>query len=325
MVRNEEIDTEMQLEEETPMSHAQRRKLKKRKRDDPDGDASEGEEFPAKPKSKKGKNEEGDDKTSASKNVPARLHSVWVGNLAFKTTPDDLRGFFKDVEGEITRVKMPRKEGGEKGPNKGFAYVDFATTEAKEAAIAQSERPLHGRKLLIKDDSNWQGSHSVATLADPTTKKAFIMTKTSKSILAKQKQPPCPVLFVGNLSFETTIDSLREHLESNIVKRVKKDKGKKVKKRKDEEEDDSGSDEEEGGKRKGGKEEEILTFEPQPAKPDSDSDSDSDSSSENNEPKPSNVKQEEPTKPSKAADPKELLGLRAIRLGTFEDSGSCKG
>jgi hypothetical protein len=32
-----------------------------------------------------------------------------------------------------------------------FAYVDFGTTEAKQAAIALSEQPLLGRKLLIKD------------------------------------------------------------------------------------------------------------------------------------------------------------------------------
>jgi hypothetical protein len=32
-----------------------------------------------------------------------------------------------------------------------FAYVDFATPEAKLAAIERSENPLTGRKLLIKD------------------------------------------------------------------------------------------------------------------------------------------------------------------------------
>lgn len=32
-----------------------------------------------------------------------------------------------------------------------FAYVDFATAEAKEAAIAKSEGHLDGRRLLIKD------------------------------------------------------------------------------------------------------------------------------------------------------------------------------
>ena len=37
-----------------------------------------------------------------------------------------------------------------------FAYVDFATPEAKVAAIAMSENPLDGRRLLIKD-----GEHAV--------------------------------------------------------------------------------------------------------------------------------------------------------------------
>jgi hypothetical protein len=32
-----------------------------------------------------------------------------------------------------------------------FAYVDFGTAEAKEAAIAKSEGHLDGRRLLIKD------------------------------------------------------------------------------------------------------------------------------------------------------------------------------
>jgi RNA recognition motif-containing protein len=32
-----------------------------------------------------------------------------------------------------------------------FAYVDFATPEAKNAAILMTESPLEGRRLLIKD------------------------------------------------------------------------------------------------------------------------------------------------------------------------------
>lgn len=32
-----------------------------------------------------------------------------------------------------------------------FAYVDFATPDAKRTAIAWSERNLEGRRLLIKD------------------------------------------------------------------------------------------------------------------------------------------------------------------------------
>jgi len=36
-----------------------------------------------------------------------------------------------------------------------FAYVDFETPEAKKVAIALSEQPLLGRKLLIKNGELW--------------------------------------------------------------------------------------------------------------------------------------------------------------------------
>ena len=41
-----------------------------------------------------------------------------------------------------------------------FSYVDFATPESNVAAIAMSENPLDGRRLLIKD-----GEHAVLRLS----------------------------------------------------------------------------------------------------------------------------------------------------------------
>jgi RNA recognition motif-containing protein len=101
-------------------------------------------------------------------------YSIWVGNLAFKTTPQVLKAFFGEDSG-ICRVHMPTKtlhgshakSDATRGDNKGcvcysflldpvpqrrrFAYVDFTTLEAKETAIAKSESNLDGRRLLIKD------------------------------------------------------------------------------------------------------------------------------------------------------------------------------
>jgi hypothetical protein len=42
-----------------------------------------------------------------------------------------------------------------------FAYVDFATVEVKTKAIALSEQPLLGRKLLIKDGAHYISLHSI--------------------------------------------------------------------------------------------------------------------------------------------------------------------
>jgi len=41
------------------------------------------------------------------------------------------------------------------------------------------------------------------------------LTKTQQKILRVQKQPPAPTLFLGNLGFETTEDSIRELFEAH--------------------------------------------------------------------------------------------------------------
>ncbi|KAF8915209.1 hypothetical protein CPB85DRAFT_1294869 [Mucidula mucida] len=149
-----------------------------------------------------------------------RQNSVWVGNLSFKTTEESLRTFFDGV-GEITRINMPLKAAtrpGLKGECRGFAYVDFATPDAKATAISLSERPLLGRKLLIKDGDDFTGRPAVAAVegADdnkPTAPKTH--SKTAQKILREQKQPPAPTLFLGNLGFETTEDSIRQLFEAH--------------------------------------------------------------------------------------------------------------
>ncbi|KAG1735046.1 hypothetical protein EDB19DRAFT_1996054 [Suillus lakei] len=150
-----------------------------------------------------------------------RQNSVWVGNLWFKTTPDTLRDFFDGV-GEITRIHMPTKKG-TKGENMGFAYVDFATSDAKVTAITQSERELHGRNLLVKDGNDFVGRPITAppagTQEDPkgpsAGKSATGLTKTQQKILRVQKQLPAQTLFLGNLGFDTTVDSIRELFEAH--------------------------------------------------------------------------------------------------------------
>lgn len=238
--------------DETVLSHAERRRQKRRKQEI----ASEESAL------KKRKLQDGKAAPIVSNR---RQNSVWVGNMSFKTTQDDLRAFFEGV-GEVTRMNMPTKVPtgpGRKGENRGFAYVDFATPEAKTAAIAKSELPLIGRKLLIKDGDDYTGRPTLAsTGADGQTDKAATdesktHSKTAQKILRAQKQSPAPTLFIGNLGFETTDDAIRELFEAHREKK---------KKTKDEPEDD--------------------------AKP------------------------KESTKD---------VWIRKIRMGTFEDSGLCKG
>ena len=108
------------------LSHAEKRRQKKRKLNSGDAepiDASS--EFhinststPSKAKKKAGKkgNRSGDSAPESSDALPKRQNSVWVGNLAYKTTAASLKNFFGELE--VTRIHMPLKaspSGG--GPN----------------------------------------------------------------------------------------------------------------------------------------------------------------------------------------------------------------
>ncbi|PVF96480.1 hypothetical protein CPB86DRAFT_816357 [Serendipita vermifera] len=213
---------EESVQEERVLSHAAQRRLRKRLK------TSHGDEPPKKTPSKPSH--------SSADKLKVQIHTIWVGNLAFKTTPQDLRVFFADVSEDIKRIHMPTKalhgshsvrNGKVQGGNKGcvylyhigiwsncdefysFAYVDFSTLEEKQAAIAKSESHLDGRRLLIKDGNDFAGRPEKDGQQNPSAAPLTGLTKTARKILSQQKNDPCPTLFVGNLGFETTEEDIR--------------------------------------------------------------------------------------------------------------------
>ncbi|KAK4685516.1 hypothetical protein P7C73_g4630, partial [Tremellales sp. Uapishka_1] len=159
---------------------------------------------------------------------PKKKNSVWIGNLSFRTTSANLKQFFqKGVEelggeGEsVTRVNLPTKLGkGAYAENKGyviirrrradvrFAYVDFATPELQALALKLSEKPLEGRRVLIKlgDDHN--------PTPDARTPKP-LTTIIAGSLPKKNLHGESSTLFVGNLPFDATEEGLRDLVEFN--------------------------------------------------------------------------------------------------------------
>ena len=110
----QKLDT--QLAEEPVLSHAERRRRKKELK--LAANLKEEEEGSAK---KKRKLNDGSSKEVVSMK---RQNSVWIGNMSFKTTQEDLRTFFGDV-GEITRINMPTKRAsgpGLKPENRGYVH-----------------------------------------------------------------------------------------------------------------------------------------------------------------------------------------------------------
>lgn len=194
-------ELEIKLDEPEPLSKKQKRLLKKGKTELSDT---------KKKKLKKSQKDDGDlyeeeheeetEGTEESKESKRSDYSAWIGNLSFETTKDEIKRFLvaksdEITEDSITRVNLPK--GNRPGHCKGFAYVDFKTQEQLDACIALSESNLSGRNLLIKNGKSFEG-------------------RPDKG----QKNPPSRILFVGNLSFDTTEENLEYHFQhcGEIVK-----------------------------------------------------------------------------------------------------------
>lgn len=188
-----EIEVDINLPE--PPSKKAKRALKKGKvlpaKADSDASGSDNDDKSAKP-----------DKKERSK------YGVWIGNLRFTVTRNDIRDWIIENSGgtitadDITRVHLPPSKNAPKQAafeNRGFAYVDFASYDATVAAIALSETEWHRRKLLIKDAGNYDGRPAPKTEAEKE----------------KEEDEAVPVsvsrkIFVGNLGFQTTEEDVRE-------------------------------------------------------------------------------------------------------------------
>lgn len=144
--------------------------------------------------------------------------SVWVGNMSFRTTSEDLRAWLEEhgVEG-ISRIHMPQGARRDEH-NKGYAYVDLPSADAVSRAVALSETHVGGRPLLIKDGSDFRGRPGLDAAAASADGKTGL-TKTAQKILHAQRHPAGPTLFMGNLSFETTEDEIRLLFEGNAERR----------------------------------------------------------------------------------------------------------
>lgn len=189
--------------DEEPLSHKEKRKRRKMEKQ---ADMHEEEEEYLRPK-----------------RLQRSAFCVWIGNLPFSTTIDELSEWLAENEVEgVSRVHMtPGARRAEH--NKGFAYVDLPSEAEVDKCVALSETMLHGRRLLIKNGNDFRGrpglDPSAEELGGSPAGGRTGLTKTAQRILRAQKNPPAPTLFMGNLSFETTEVDIRELLEGSARRR----------------------------------------------------------------------------------------------------------
>jgi RNA recognition motif-containing protein len=75
--------------------------------------------------------------------------NIYVGNLSYSTTEDDLRASFGNF-GEVTSAAVIKDQ--ETGRSKGFGFVEMATDEeAKEAMNSLNGAELQGRQIKVNE------------------------------------------------------------------------------------------------------------------------------------------------------------------------------
>lgn len=75
--------------------------------------------------------------------------NIYVGNLAYAVTDDDLRDAFS-AYGDVARAKVIMDR--ETGRSKGFGFVEMSDKAAGNAAIeALNDTDLSGRKMRVNE------------------------------------------------------------------------------------------------------------------------------------------------------------------------------
>ncbi|KAJ1832277.1 hypothetical protein LPJ70_006588, partial [Coemansia sp. RSA 2708] len=115
--------------------------------------------------------------------------SVFVGNLPFSATTEALKDTFAEF-GEVVdaRIAMDNNT----GRARGFGYVDFASEEARDKALGSEYIELEGRQLRVDTTTGRAGRSDAKRGGD------------------KPASEPSKTLFMGNMSFYSTEDSVRE-------------------------------------------------------------------------------------------------------------------
>ena len=85
---------------------------------------------------------------------PEGCCSVFVGNLPWTATEDDLKWLFEDC-GEIASARIATDR--ETGKPRGFGHVDFSSTEAVDKAMLKAGADLYGRPIRVDFGGRTQG------------------------------------------------------------------------------------------------------------------------------------------------------------------------
>jgi len=129
--------------------------------------------------------------------------SIFVGRLSWSVDSDRLAQEFAHC-GEVVSATVQTDRN--TGKSRGFGYVHFSTTEAVEKALEMSGQEIDGRPINVDR----------STPADPN------QTRENRAKTFNDRvSAPSSTLFIGNLPFTISEDTLWSYFEGYSVKTIR--------------------------------------------------------------------------------------------------------
>lgn len=179
IVESASSDESSSSEDESGSEQEEEVSTKRSRSEDEDGDEEEQEE--ERPK-KTVKVEE-----VVKKSFGADGATIWVGQLSYDATADNIREHFKSC-GQVTDVRLRLDP--QTGRSRGFAHIDFSDEAGKAAAMELDGTEFMGRTIKVDN----------ATPATPRAKDTNFGPKTN-------------TVFMANLAHSLDEDSIRQAFE----------------------------------------------------------------------------------------------------------------
>lgn len=146
---------------------------------------------------------------SPSKGETGPTYEAFVKNLSFSVSDDDIKKFFEKC-GTVERVNVLKNF--QTGRSKGVAFVRFSDEASLQKALGLSGQDFEGRSIYVektipKDERPAGGNRTGGNRRNDSQ---------------KERDPDSTSVFVGNLSYQTTEDGLRQLFsECGAIKEVR--------------------------------------------------------------------------------------------------------
>jgi len=153
---------------------------------------------------------------------------VWVGNLAWETSWQDLKDHFNQV-GNVLYADVMKEENGRR--SKGCGIVEFETSEQAAAAInTMNDTELKGRPVIVREDR--EDKELLQALGNDGTPRADRRPGQKRERMNEGPRAPrggsgggdreivvARRIYVGNLAWETNWQDLKTHFANvgNVV------------------------------------------------------------------------------------------------------------